>query len=65
MLNGRGGKPGMTVDGMSGRLYVDDAGQLHRQLQWARIERGEPRLLPALSVELTQQADIAPELPAR
>ncbi len=65
MLNGRGGKPGMTVDGMSGRLYVDDAGQLHRQLQWAQIERGEPRLLPALAVELTQQADIASEAPAQ
>ncbi|HEX5787023.1 MAG TPA: penicillin-binding protein activator, partial [Woeseiaceae bacterium] len=34
------------IDGATGRLYLDDAGRVHRYLAWARFERGEPVPLP-------------------
>lgn len=48
----------LTMPGMTGELYLDDNGQLHRELVWAKIESGKPRTLPATTRGLTQDAII-------
>ena len=58
MLNGRSGNSNMTVNGMTGQLYMENNGQLHRKLRWARIERGKPRVLPEISDSLNENAEI-------
>jgi hypothetical protein len=45
--------------GMTGQLYMDDNGRLHRKLSWARIERGRPRPLPDLPTPLAGDIDTA------
>jgi hypothetical protein len=55
-------QPGQATNvyrGMTGTLSIDDKGQIHRTLDWARIERGAPRPLPRLPAGLTQDATIA------
>jgi len=59
MLNGRSSKAAMLINGVTGQLRLDDNGQIHRELKWARIERGQPRVLPELPRSLTQEAEIA------
>ena len=44
--------------GMTGTLSIDSKGQIHRALDWARIERGTPRLVPRLPTGLTQDPTI-------
>lgn len=58
MLYGRSGRSAITVNGMTGLLYMDDDGQLHRKLRWARMERGKPRVLPDMPGRLTENAEI-------
>jgi outer membrane PBP1 activator LpoA protein len=58
MLNGRSGNSNMTVNGMTGTLYMENNGQLHRKLRWARMERGKPRVLPEIADSLTEDAEI-------
>lgn len=35
------------LSGMSGNLYMDERGRVHRQLLWAKFRRGVPRLIEA------------------
>jgi hypothetical protein len=58
MLNGRSDRSRFTVNGTTGLLSMDDNGQLHRKLRWARMERGKPRVLPEVSSSLTENAEI-------
>jgi outer membrane PBP1 activator LpoA protein len=58
MLNGRSDRSRFTVNGTTGLLFMDDNGQLHRKLRWARMERGKPRVLPEVSSSLTENAEI-------
>jgi outer membrane PBP1 activator LpoA protein len=37
---------GTPVAGLTGRLSLDGSGRVHRQLEFVRIERGQPQLLP-------------------
>jgi hypothetical protein len=60
------GQPGEAVNvyrGMTGTLSIDNKGRIHRSLDWARIERSTPRLLPQLPLGLTQDATIATTQP--
>jgi len=60
------GQPGEAVNvyrGMTGTLSIDSKGRIHRSLDWARIERSTPRLLPQLPIGLTQDATIATTQP--
>ncbi len=42
----RSARPTATpLDGMTGRLLVDDRGRVRRELDWARVENGRPRAL--------------------
>ncbi|MEE4185833.1 MAG: penicillin-binding protein activator [Gammaproteobacteria bacterium] len=45
-LQGRTHSAEIELDGLTGKLYVDANGVLHRRLKWARIERGVPATLP-------------------
>ena len=38
--------PMAEINGTTGRLSLDDKGQVHRELAWAVFERGEPVALP-------------------
>jgi outer membrane PBP1 activator LpoA protein len=58
VLNGRSGGTRVKINGVTGLLSVDRDGQLHRQLKWARMERGRPRVLPEMPSGLTQDAEI-------
>ena len=58
MLNGRSANSNLTVNGMTGVLYMGENGQLHRKLRWARMERGKPRVLPEISDSLSENATI-------
>lgn len=49
--------------GMTGTLSIDSKGQIHRTLDWARIERGAPQMLPRLPTALTQDPTIAGSQP--
>ena len=44
------------MSGMTGELYLDDAGRIHRQLTWAKMERGKPRTLPGQAGNLVQDS---------
>ncbi len=35
------------INGMSGNLYMDERGRIHRQLLWGQFRRGMPRLIDA------------------
>jgi outer membrane PBP1 activator LpoA protein len=47
-----------NMSGMTGELYLDKNGQLHRRLSWAKMERGRPRTLPDAPRNLTQDTAI-------
>ncbi|OOG26469.1 LppC family lipoprotein [Thioalkalivibrio denitrificans] len=45
-------RPGERFTGLTGNLYLDDAGRIHRQLHWARFHRGTLRpLAPMVAAE--------------
>ena len=48
----------LALAGMTGELYMDRDGRLHRRLSWAKMERGKPRTLPAIPRSLTRDADL-------
>jgi outer membrane PBP1 activator LpoA protein len=58
MLHGRNTRDTLDMSGMTGRLWSDAEGVIHRDLKWARIERGTPRTLPDIRRGLIQDAEI-------
>jgi outer membrane PBP1 activator LpoA protein len=58
MLNSSRSARSVSLQGMTGDIYMTRDGQLHRRLSWAKIERGKPRTLPDTTRNLTQDADI-------
>ena len=59
MLNDRSARNShLNMEGMTGRLHVDRQGILHRELKWARMERGTTRTLPDVPRSLMQDAEI-------
>lgn len=42
---GRGRPPGTIIPGLTGRLVFDAEGRVHRELDWAQLRGGQPRLL--------------------
>ncbi len=58
LLQGRSAARGLIMDGMTGKLKADAAGVIHRELKWARMERGRTRTLPDVQRGLTQDAEI-------
>lgn len=57
MLHGRSGGS-LDMRGMTGTLTLDADGVIHRELKWARMERGATRTLPDIQRSLTDDADI-------
>jgi outer membrane PBP1 activator LpoA protein len=57
-LNHRSSRTSLSMQGATGLLYLDRNGQIHRELRWARMERGKPRALPQRPGGLTQDAEI-------
>ena len=45
-----GGAAQVDLIGATGRLFLDNDGQVHRELAWAKFERGEVVALPAIDV---------------
>jgi outer membrane PBP1 activator LpoA protein len=44
----KAGMPGnISVEGLTGRLSLDTEGHVRREIGWAQLHNGEPRLLPA------------------
>jgi uncharacterized protein len=61
LLEHLGSRPGERFPGLTGNLYVDDAGRIHRQLHWAQFRRGDLRpLAPPALVEPTGVPEVAP-----
>ncbi len=58
LLHGRSAARGLIMDGMTGKLIADAAGVIHRELKWARMERGRTRTLPDVQRGLTEDAEI-------
>jgi outer membrane PBP1 activator LpoA protein len=58
ILRDLSGRSAVAVNGVTGLLQLDSNGQIHRQLEWARIERGKPRILPSIPSRLQQEAEI-------
>jgi hypothetical protein len=58
MLHGRSTRNTLDMSGMTGRLWSDAGGVIHRDLKWARIERGTTRTLPDTRRGLMQDAEI-------
>ena len=58
-----GGNP--TLNGATGRLYLDDRGRIRRELPWAEFEGGVPVARPAAGVDdaLPGEEMILPEAP--
>jgi outer membrane PBP1 activator LpoA protein len=48
----------IEMAGMTGTLYMDDSGRLHRELTWAKMERGKPRTLPDMQRNPTEDVQI-------
>lgn len=40
-------EPMAEIDGATGRLWLAEDGRIHRELAWARFERGEPVAMPS------------------
>ena len=57
-LQGRSAGRGLIINGMTGKLVSDGDGVIHRELKWARMERGRTRTLPDVQRGLTQDAEI-------
>jgi outer membrane PBP1 activator LpoA protein len=47
----------LALSGATGQLYLDANGQFHRELPWARIERGKAKLMEPLPENF--ESDIA------
>ena len=47
-----------SIGTMPKRACHEEDGQLHRKLKWARMESGEPRVLPDIQDNLTESAEI-------
>ena len=45
-----GGAAQVDLIGATGRLFLDSDGQVHRELAWAKFERGEVVALPAIEI---------------
>ncbi|MBT8423280.1 MAG: penicillin-binding protein activator, partial [Gammaproteobacteria bacterium] len=58
MLHNRAGRNSLNMNGMTGTLWADSDGVVHRALKWARIEDGTTRTLPDAPRGLTQDAEI-------
>jgi outer membrane PBP1 activator LpoA protein len=58
ILQGAPSRSAVLIEGMTGTLTLDKDGQLHRGLKWARIDRGQPRVLPDIPSSLSQEAEI-------
>lgn len=58
MLHGRSRRDALNMEGMTGKLWADSDGIIHRDLKWARFERGTTRTLPDIQRSLTQDAEI-------
>ena len=58
MLNTTKRVKNTSMQGMTGEIYMNRDGQLHRRLTWAIIERGKPRTLPDAPRSLTQDAEL-------
>lgn len=58
LLNHLHQRPGEGLEGMTGRLYLDEAGRVHRQLHWAVFRRGvlSPMVLTPPMAEAGPQA---------
>jgi uncharacterized protein len=46
-LRGKALEHGEVISGMTGRLHLDTNGRIRRDLDWAQIKGGVPRLLPS------------------
>ncbi len=57
-LNARTARNRMSMNGMTGKLSTDSTGIIHRELGWARFERGKARTLPDTRRGLTQDAEV-------
>jgi outer membrane PBP1 activator LpoA protein len=51
LLSQSTGTPTSQSNGVTGRLSIDSAGQVHRELAWARIVNGQPQLLENKTIE--------------
>ncbi|WP_026186138.1 penicillin-binding protein activator [Thioalkalivibrio thiocyanodenitrificans] len=49
LLNHLHERPGERFAGLTGSLHLDESGRIHRQLHWARFQRGELRPLMAVA----------------
>ncbi len=58
LLQGRSASRRLIMNGMTGILKSDADGVIHRELKWARMERGRTRTLPDVQRGLTQDAEI-------
>jgi outer membrane PBP1 activator LpoA protein len=58
VLNGAKKSRSIRLQGMSGNLYMNRDGQLHRRLTWAKMERGRPRTLPDAPRGLTEDIEL-------
>ena len=46
------------MPGMTGEVWLDTDGRLHRRLAWAKIESGKPRTLVEEPRDVTEDSDI-------
>jgi outer membrane PBP1 activator LpoA protein len=47
----RGVSGNIDVDGLTGRLTLDDERRVHREISWAQVHNGELRMLPAVAAQ--------------
>jgi hypothetical protein len=59
-LRGRGGGNGINIEGLTGRLTVDNDRRVHRDLNWAQIHDGEIRMVPPPGPAAPTAAQVAP-----
>jgi uncharacterized protein len=55
LLRAGGRKDGLFVPGLTGRLTVDDHGRVHRELDWAQIQNGQPVPKPYIAESTSAQ----------
>jgi uncharacterized protein len=60
LLNHLHERPGERFAGLTGSLYLDESGRIHRQLHWARFQGGELRPLMAVAPPDTPVRDAVP-----
>ncbi|MEC9375862.1 MAG: penicillin-binding protein activator [Pseudomonadota bacterium] len=61
LLNGKSGSFKLSLKGMTGEIFMDQGGLLHRNMDFARIKKGRPQLIsqPSESIELPLVDDIS------